>query len=157
MENKIINWKKPVELYILYFWMAVLSLNGLGGGLVFMIEPDGSLMGMTTQWLTKTPFNSFLFPGICLFILNGVFPLVALVGLICRKESKYLNMLNIFKDKYWGWTFSVYSGIITISWIIIQQMIADFFVLQPIITAIGLINLVLALLPRIQKRYILLK
>jgi hypothetical protein len=147
------NIKNPFELYILYFWMAFLSLNGLGGGLVFMIEPNGSLMGMTTEWLAKTPFQSFLIPGICLFLLNGVFPLVSLVGLISRKENRVFNALNVFKDKFWGWTFSVYSGIITISWIIIQQMIADFFVLQPIITAIGLINFVLALMPRIQKRY----
>jgi len=149
--------KKPIELYILFFWMAFLSLNGLGGGMVLMIEPDGSMMGMTIEWLAKTPFHNFLIPGICLFLLNGVFPLVALIGLIAQKESQLLNKLNVFKDKHWAWTFSIYSGIITITWIIIQQMIADFFVLQPIITAIGLINFVLALMPRIQKRYTISK
>jgi hypothetical protein len=145
--------KKPIELYILYFWMAFLSLNGLGGGLVFMIKPDGSLMGMTTEWLAKTPFQSFLIPGICLFLLNGVFPLIALTGLISRKENKFFNALNVLPDKHWAWTFSVYSGIITITWIIIQQLITNFFVLQPIITAVGLINIVLALMPRVQKWY----
>jgi len=146
--------KKPFELYILFFWMAFLSLNGLGGGVVFMIKPDGSLMGMTTEWLTKTPFQSFLIPGICLFLMNGVFPLIALVGLIGRrKENRVLNALNVFRDRHWGWTFSVYSGIITITWIIIQQLITNFFVLQPIIIAVGLINLVLALMPRVQKWY----
>jgi|WetSurMetagenome_2_1015567.scaffolds.fasta_scaffold21078_5 hypothetical protein len=145
--------KKSIELYMLCFWMAFLSLNGLGGGVVFMIEPDGSLMGMTTEWLTKTPFHSFLIPGICLFLLNGVFPLIALTGLIGRKENKFFNMLNVFPDKHWSWTFSVYSGIITITWIIIQQLITNFFVLQPIITAVGLINMILALMPRVQKWY----
>jgi hypothetical protein len=122
--------------------------------LVFIIEPDGSMMGMTTEWLARTPFSNFLIPGICLFLLNGIFPLIALVGLITRKENRILNSLNVLKDKHWAWTFTLYSGIITISWIIIQQLIAEFFVLQPIITAVGLINMVLALMPRIQKSYL---
>jgi hypothetical protein len=144
---------KPIELYVLYFWMAFLSLNGLGGGIVFMIKTDGSLMGMTTEWLAKTPFQSFLIPGICLFLLNGVFPLIALIGLIARKENKFFNALNVLPDKLWGWTFTVYSGIITITWIIIQQLITNFFVLQPIITAVGLLILIFCLMPRVQKSY----
>lgn len=147
--------RKPFELYILYFWMAFLSLNGLGGGVVFLLEPDGSMMGMSTDWLARTPFNSFLIPGILLFMLNGVFPMIALMGLITRKENRILNLLNVLKDKHWAWTFTLYSGVITISWIIVQQLITEFFVLQPIITAIGLINIVLTLLPRIQKKYTL--
>jgi len=145
--------KKTFELYILYFWMAFLSLNGLGGGIVFLLEPDGSIMGMSTDWLAHTPFTNFLVPGICLFLLNGVFPLIALIGLIARKENRILNLLNVLKDKHWAWTFTLYSGIITISWIIVQQLIAEYFVLQPIITAVGLINIVLVLMPRVQKRY----
>jgi hypothetical protein len=133
--------------------MAFLSLNGLGGGIVFLLKPDGSMMGMSTDWLARTPFNNFLIPGILLFILNGIFPLIALIGLITRKESRLLNSLNVLKDRHWAWTFTLYSGIITISWIIVQQLIAEYFVLQPIITAVGLINLVVALLPRIQKIY----
>ncbi len=149
------NSKKPFELYILYFWMAFLSANGLGGGLTFITEPDGSLMGMSTDWLARTPFTNFLIPGICLLLLNGIVPLLALIGLITRKENRVLNPLNVFKEKHWAWTFTLYSGIITISWIIVQQLIAEYFVLQPIITAIGLINIVLALMPRIQKKYTL--
>jgi len=143
--------KNPFELYILYFLMAFLSINGLGGGIVFMIKPDGSMMGMTTDWLAKTPFSNFLIPGIFLFLLNGVFPLITLVGLISRKENRLFNSVNIFADKHWSWTFAIYSGIITITWIIIQQLITNFFVLQPIITSIGLLIIVFNLMPRVQK------
>jgi hypothetical protein len=133
--------------------MAFLSLNGLGGGVVFILEPDGSMMGMSTDWLVRTPFTNFLILGICLFLLNGVFPLIALIGLITKKDNRLFNSLNVLKDKHWAWTFTLYSGIITISWIIVQQLIAEYFVLQPIITAVGLINIVLALMPRVQKIY----
>jgi hypothetical protein len=145
--------KNPIELYILYFWMAFLSLNGLGGGIVFMIKPDGSMMGMNLDWLAKTPFQSFLIPGICLFLMNGIFPLIALVGLIGRKENRVFNKANVFRDKHWSWTFTLYSGVITITWIIIQQLITNYFILQPIISALGLIIIVFSLMPRILKRF----
>jgi hypothetical protein len=148
-----IKQKKPIELYILYFLMAFLSINGLAGGVVFIIKPDGSMMGMTTEWLAKTPFPNFLIPGICLFLLNGIFPLIALIGLIRRKEIRFFYLLNVFTEKHWSWTFAIYSGIITITWIIIQQLITNFFVLQPIITALGLLIIIFSLMPRVQKRY----
>jgi hypothetical protein len=148
---------KPFELYILWFWLAFLSVNGLFGGGMLMLAPDGSLLGMQANWLDKTPFDNYFIPGLCLFLLNGIFPLTALWGLIWKTESKALNALNPLKDKHWSWTFTAYSGIITIWWIIIQQLITEFFVLQPIIAAVGLINLMLVLMPRIQMSYTKIK
>ncbi|MBN1926533.1 MAG: hypothetical protein JW798_11925 [Prolixibacteraceae bacterium] len=145
--------KKPFELYLLWFWLAFLGLNGIIGGSLLMAKPDGSLLGMNLSWLENTPFPNFRFPGLCLFLLNGALPIVALWGLIWQKKVQTFQFLNILKDKHWSWTFTLYSGIVTITWIIVQQLISNYFVLQPIITAIGLVNLTLALLPRVQKRY----
>lgn len=152
MENNM-KLKKPIELYILWFWMAFLGLNGIMGGGMLMLKSDGSLLGMQQGWLDKTPFSDYFIPGLLLLLLNGILPLIALWGLIWKKETKALNALNPLKDKHWSWTFTAYSGIITIWWIIIQQLITDFFVLQPIIAAVGLINLMLVLMPRIQMKY----
>jgi hypothetical protein len=63
------------------------------------------------------------------------------------------NSINLFADKHWSWAFAIYSGIITITWIVIQQLITNFFVLQPIITAMGLLILIFSLMPRVQKWY----
>jgi hypothetical protein len=147
--------KKNITLALMFLFITLgfLSINGMAGGALLIIKPDGSLIGMKTDWLSGTPFNTFLIPGICLLLLNGAIPLLALTGLITRKENRLLERLNLFNDKHWSWTFTVYSGIITISWIIIQQLITEYFILQPIISAVGLINLVLALSPGIQTRY----
>lgn len=142
-----------INLLILILVMALLSINGIAGGVLLMAKPDGSLIGMKIEWLSRTPFQNFLIPGILLFLLNGLFPLVSLAGLITKKGSRLFDRLNIYSDKHWSWTFTVYSGIITISWIIIQQLITEYFFLQPVIAAAGLINLVLALTPGIQRNY----
>jgi hypothetical protein len=49
----------------------------------------------------------------------------------------------------------VYCGIITNSWIIIQQLMAEYFILQTIIAAVGLLILIAALLPRVVRYYAL--
>ncbi|MBN2805205.1 MAG: hypothetical protein JXR22_00975, partial [Prolixibacteraceae bacterium] len=145
------------ELYILWVWMAFLSLNGIMGGGMLMIKPDGSLLGMQANWLDQTSFPDFFVPGFLLLLFNGIFPLIALWGLIWKKEVKAFSALNPLQDKHWSWTFTAWSGIITIWWIIIQQLITSFFILQPIIAAIGLMNLMLVLMPRIQMSYTLNK
>src|ERR1700730_1042352 len=54
-----------------------LSIGALYGGGSLMVAPDGHLLGIPTSLLRGTPFGSFLVPGICLFSLVGVAPLLA--------------------------------------------------------------------------------
>jgi len=39
------------------------------GGLLFVIYPDGSGLGMTTEFLENTPFENYLIPGIVILFL----------------------------------------------------------------------------------------
>ncbi len=145
--------KRPFETWILIVLLAFLAINAIYGGISLMLAPDGSLLGMQPGWLDKSPFKNYLIPGFLLLLMNGVFPLLAVFGLITKNQNKLLNKLNIYPGKYWGWTFSVYSGIITNIWIIVQQLIAEYFILQTIFSAVGLLILVAALLPRVMRFY----
>jgi hypothetical protein len=55
----------------------------LGGGLL-SLAPDGRLLGMSTKLLASTPFDSFLVPGLILFIAVGVFPILAAASALRR-------------------------------------------------------------------------
>jgi len=46
-----------------------------------------------------------------------------------------------------------YSGIITIAWIIGQQLLTEYFILQPIIAAMGLAIIIFSLMPSVQDWY----
>jgi hypothetical protein len=145
--------KKPFEIYILCFLLLFLSLGALYGGGSLIISPDGSLLQMDKSWLDLIPFSNFLVPGIILFALLGIFPLVALIGLFILKNNRLFSSINIYKDKSWGWTFSLYAGIICLFWIIIQQLVAEYLILQSIMAANGLLIIITSLLPRVQKYY----
>ena len=56
----------------------------------------------------KIPFNSFLIPGIILFSILGLIPLLLIRAFLKKTESKLAEYFNVFKDMHWSWTFSIY-------------------------------------------------
>jgi hypothetical protein len=145
--------KRPFETWILYLLLMLLSANAFYGGISLILAPDGSLLGMNTGWLEKSPFSSFLVPGILLTLFMGIFPLVALFGLLTKNQNPFFHILNIYPENHWGWTYSLYCGITTIFWIIVQQMLTEYFILQPIIAGVGLFIIIFTLMPRVQKYF----
>ena len=144
--------KRPFETWILIVLLVLLAINAFYGGISLILAPDGSLLQMQPSWLEKSPFKSYFIPGFLLLLMNGIFPLLALYGLITKNRT-WFGWLNIYPEKYWGWTFAVYSGIITNIWIIVQQLMAEYFILQTIIAAVGLLIIVVSLLPRVMEYY----
>lgn len=145
--------KRPFETWILYLLLMLLSANAFYGGISLILAPDGSMLGMNTGWLEKSPFSSFLVPGILLTLFMGIFPLVALFGLLTKNQNPFFHILNIYPEKHWGWTYSLYCGITTIFWIIVQQMLTEYFILQPIIAGVGLFIIIFTLMPHVQKYF----
>jgi hypothetical protein len=63
-----------------------LGIGALFGGGVFILVPDGHLLGMTTRTLAGSPFRSYLVPGIILIAVVGVAPLLA-AAIIVRRQA----------------------------------------------------------------------
>lgn len=85
----------------------LLLMNGIGaiyGGWNLIAHPDGSSLGITTEWLQHSPFDNFLVPGIILFIVNGVFSFVALIFLFFNLEN-YQLLVGIQGFLLGGWIF----------------------------------------------------
>lgn len=143
--------KRPFELYLLCLLLTILSLNGLVAGMLMLIRPDGSLLQLNTEWLAGSPFRNYLLPGCLLFLCIGVLPLLSLIGLLFKPAWAWPRTFNIYQGQSWGWTFALYSGIGTMIWIIVQQFMTRYFILQPIILSIGLVLVILVLMPRMMK------
>lgn len=74
-------------------WTAILALGLLGissviGAIPMMLDPDGTPWQMPQSLLDPSPFDSFLIPGIVLFIANGVLSIASLIG-VARKDPGY--------------------------------------------------------------------
>ncbi|MFY9151858.1 MAG: hypothetical protein WAO52_07590 [Prolixibacteraceae bacterium] len=90
----------------------LLLFNGIGallGGWILITHPDGSAMHLSLDLLKFTPFQDFLIPGIILFIVNGIFSMIAFRALI-RK----------YKYAYW---LILAQGVILSGWIVIQILL----------------------------------
>ena len=55
----------------------LLSLGALGGGLVLILAPRGEIMPLPLSALAGSPFETYLGPGLILFSVLGLGPLVA--------------------------------------------------------------------------------
>jgi hypothetical protein len=55
----------------------LLSIGALGGGLVLMIAPRGEIMPLPLSALAGSPFDTYFVPGLVLFGVLGLGPLVA--------------------------------------------------------------------------------
>jgi hypothetical protein len=109
-----------------------LSLGALFGGGVFILAPDGHLIGMPASVLVGTPFPSFLVPGILLFTLVGIVPLVA--ALITARRQALASLAAIV------------VGLTLMTWITVEMIIlagpsslfwAFYLVLGTVIAAVG--------------------
>jgi hypothetical protein len=63
-----------------------LGLGALFGGGALILAPDGDLLGMPTKVLAGSPFSSFLVPGIILFTLVGLAPVLA-AAVTARRQA----------------------------------------------------------------------
>ncbi|MDB4918658.1 MAG: hypothetical protein JWQ54_641 [Mucilaginibacter sp.] len=139
---------------ILLFLLAFLGLGAIGGGAVLIISPMGALLGMPVSMLERSPFNSFLIPGIILFTMLGLAPCLLIPALLKKPACKLAEKLNCFPDMHWSWTYSVYVAFALIIWIQFQMVFLQtvhwlhtFYMLF----AVGLIYV--ALLPQVRNLY----
>ena len=55
----------------------LLSIGALGGGLILLIAPRGEIMPLPLAALAGSPFDTYFVPGLILFGVLGLGPLVA--------------------------------------------------------------------------------
>ncbi|MFC2123499.1 hypothetical protein ACFLU5_01710 [Bacteroidota bacterium] len=113
-----------VEIFrsIYFVLLGFLGLGAIGGGGALIISPTGELIGMPLSILENSPFNSFLIPGVILFSVLGIVPLMLIIALQKKPESKLAEQINLFKDMHWSWTYSIYIAFALIIWIQIEMV-----------------------------------
>jgi hypothetical protein len=148
--------KRPFALNVLLFLLLFLSLGALGGGGVLVIDPSGELIKMPITILKGSPFNNFLIPGLILFTVLGVFPSLICYSLLKRPQCRWINIVNIYSDMYWAWTFTLFIGFALIIWISVQTLIMNYVhFVHTVYVLIGLAIVFVSLLPSVRQRYFL--
>ena len=109
------------------------GISGLGGGIVLILAPDGSLIQMPLDMLKYSPFNDYLIPGIILLLANGILSFVVAISII--KKIKNFPL------------FIIFQGCVSLFWIVIQMLlIRSVHSLHVIYGCIGIIFTVIGII-----------
>lgn len=145
---------KSPEIYILIIAVAFEAIGAIFGGISLMNDPSGESIKLPVKLLEGTVFNSYIIPGIILFLVLGFFPLFLIFPLIFKPNWPIINKLNIYRNYHWAWTYTLYTSIILIIWINVQMMILSTgSIIQGSFGLLGVFILVLTLLPQVKSYY----
>ncbi len=110
---------------------AFTAIGAIPAGIGYLLDTTGQRMGVTTEMLANSPFDSFLLPGLFLLVVNG---LAHVAG----------AWLSFSRNRFAGHAGLTLGVVLTI-WIIIQvAWIGLSHFLQPLFLVVGLINIFLS-------------
>ena len=145
---------RSIPLYLLVLLVGTLGLGAVYGGGLLVLAPSGLRLGLPIGFLEHSPFSNFLVPGLLLLVFVGLLALLVAYGLVARPNWPYFEKLNVYTDRHWAWTFTLYTGFSLGIWINVQLLMLDAHsALQPTYGLVALAILVLALLPPVMTRY----
>lgn len=135
--------------------LAFLGISAIGGGGALIISPSGELLGgLPLSILERSPFDNFLFPGIILFVVLGVFPGLIIFALLKKPVSQFAERINFFKDMHWSWSFSIYIAFALIIWIQVETIfVQGVSWLQTFYMLLSIPIIFTALLPQVRNLY----
>lgn len=96
--------------------IVLLFINGIAavvGSIVLIGDTSGEAMGWTTAMLEHSPFDTYLIPGLILFMANGLLSLIV-AFLTIKKKPHYSSCI-------------VLQGTILCGWIIVQILMIRFY------------------------------
>jgi hypothetical protein len=145
---------KTVPIYLLMLMLLFLSINGLIGGFDLISDPSGMKANLSLDILKRTPFLNFTIPGILLFMLFGIFPMLMIFPLISKPDTPGFGFLNIYRRYHWAWTYTLYISIMLIVWIDVQMVIfKNVAIRQHFYSFYAVVMLILVLLPSVRRYY----
>jgi hypothetical protein len=101
---------------------AFIGVGAVAGGLLLVVDPSGAMLGTPIELLDRTPFTTFLVPGIVLFVVNGLGSMVGSVASFIRHRcaGELAMALGVFLimwiavQVYWmapHWLHALYFGL----------------------------------------------
>lgn len=114
--------RRPATVWLLIALLILLGLGALISGALMMAFPDGSLFQMPLSMLQYSPFSNYFIPGLMLFSLLGVYPLLVAYCLWRRPGWRWPEAINPARKFHWSWAASLAAGAIVLIWIIVQVL-----------------------------------
>jgi len=131
--NSAKNSGKPLSV-VLGILQVFIGIGAVPAGLMMLLDPSGSSMGMPLSMLASTPFSTFLIPGILLLMVNGIGSILG--GLASFRRYRHADKI------------AVGLGAFLILWIVAQIWWMGVHWLHIMYVTLGVVELTLGLLLR---------
>jgi hypothetical protein len=158
MKNQAVKQTRPLSVYILMVLLLFLGISAIYGGYTLIVDPSGNRLQLPSDWLELTPFPNYFIPGLILFTVLGVFPLVATALLFFKPDWSVMYGLEHLTHEHWSWLASVTVGIALIIWITVQFLM--FGAKHPVqigleltLGTLGIVIIAVSLLPSVRRYY----
>ncbi len=106
-----------------------IGIGAIAGGLGLVIDSTGATVGLNPDWLARSLFNSYLVPGLILFIIIGIGHIFS--GILTLKNYNKSGILAAF------------LGFFLMLWIVAQMVIIPFYWLQLLYFVFGFTEVLL--------------
>jgi hypothetical protein len=160
MNTQNVRRTRPFSVYVLMVLLLFLGITAIYGGYNLMVDPSGGQLQMPLGWIENTPFQNYLIPGLILFTVLGVLPLVTIVALWLRPAWSWLRGLEQLTHEHWSWLASLTVGMALLIWITVQFLM--FGARHPIqigleltLGTLGIVIISVSLLPSVRRYYAL--
>jgi len=144
---------RPAPATALVALLLLQAAGALAGGASLMASPRGGIIKLPPSDLAGSPFHDFFIPGLILFFVLGLAPLLVAAALLWQPEVATLEAVNPFRRQYWAWTASGVIGVALVIWIAVEVTIVPFSVLQPLYAVIAFAIIALTLQPAVCAYY----
>lgn len=142
------------SLRLLLGCLAFLSASAAFGGIVLVINPTGSLIGMPVSLLRFSPFHDFLIPGLILGIVFGIGSFATILALRFRPAWLIGSALTRATGEHWTWSLALVIGLGQVIWIVTQMlMMRGVSVLHFLYGGLGLLIVFLTLEPGLRRSF----
>lgn len=116
---------------LLLLLVSFITVTAVVSGLLMISNPDGKILGLSTELLGGTPFQDFRIPGMLLTIFVGGTNLIAVIFNLQRNKNRY------------NWAMA--GGSMITGWIVIQMILINItYWIQFLYLGIGVLIILLA-------------
>ncbi len=141
-------FSKPLGVLLMVLCLLFIGFGGVYGGIAFIADPSGGLLGMTPEFLRPSPLDTFLVPGLFLLFVMGFLPLALAAALWLRPAWLWGQGFQYLTHEHWAWTFTMLFSYILLGWLLFEVLL--FGIEAPIQWIIGIVAITLFGLSRLR-------
>ena len=110
---------------VLLILISFITLTALPVGILLVLEPDGSSLGLPVEFLSHSLFPDFFISGVLALIIGG---------------SSLVSLFMIMNNSPWSYKMELASGVVLVLWIIAELVVMPYYHwLQSLYLATGIL------------------